>query len=251
MEFRGNIIFSLVGHATLFTAALMLTGGDAALHVPEAYVAVTLFERAADYHPSPIGTEKKEPAKKKAALPVAGLREIAHPEVPSPVQRGRGNPPVTQAGKTSPPQGAAAPEKTGMVEGNGTASSGQGGGHGVLQISPVAVQPAIPGRTAASGGPGDGKNNETGGNPGTLNAIRATIERAKSYPPLARKWGIEGTVTAEFTISATGYPENIRIVKSSGYEILDTAAKKTLLRASPLPPVEGNLEVPITFKIER
>lgn len=250
MEFSNNIIVSLVGHATLLTAALMLSGGGAALHVPEAYIAVALFERAADYNTPAMGTGKKEPAKK-AAQVATGLREIAPPEVPLPAQSERRSLPMTPEGKNSPLQGAAEPEKTGMDKGNSAASSGQNEGHGVSRIYSAAVWPAISGKTAAPGGSGDGENNGAGENPATINAVRAAIERAKSYPPLARRWGIEGTVTTEFTISATGYPENIRIVKSSGYEILDAAAKKTLLRASPLPAIKGNLAVPITFKIER
>jgi TonB family protein len=251
MEFRGNIIFSIVLHATVCMAALALAGGDAALHVPESYVAVTLFERAIDHDTVPIGNEKKEPAKK-TAQPAKGLREIRPPEVPLPVQVRAGRPPLPPQGKIRPiPIKTAEPAKTGVVEGNDTFFPGQGGAHGDPEITPAEMQLAIPGKTATPRGSGDGGKNEAGGDPGAVNAIRAAIDRAKSYPPLARRRGIEGTVIAEFTISKDGHPENIRIVRSSGYEILDTAAKKTLLRASPFPPVRGKLEVPITFKIDR
>lgn len=87
---------------------------------------------------------------------------------------------------------------------------------------------------------------DTGGQ-SLINQIRASIERAKIYPELARKRKQEGTVVTEFSITSKGMPENIRIMKSSGYNILDSAARDTIIRAAPLPLVKGSLEVPITF----
>jgi len=89
------------------------------------------------------------------------------------------------------------------------------------------------------------------GNTDVIKAIRAAIERAKSYPLLAKKRGLEGTVTTEFHISNKGLPEGIKITKSSGYTLLDTAARETIIRAAPLPSVKGNIEIPITFRLTR
>ena len=47
---------------------------------------------------------------------------------------------------------------------------------------------------------------------------------APEYPPLAIKWGYEGIVRIKFTITTNGDVKNIKILKSSGYRILDIAA---------------------------
>ncbi len=123
-----------------------------------------------------------------------------------------------------------------------------------------------------SGGSSDNSSNTTDGilsnqifgkgltekklNPGKVSyvsdysLIRVAIEKAKTYPYLARKRGIEGAVTAEFAIDNKGLPQNIIIVKSSGYELLDKAARDTILRAAPFPLIQERVEIPITFRLK-
>jgi TonB family protein len=79
--------------------------------------------------------------------------------------------------------------------------------------------------------------------------IRAAIEKAKIYPLLARKKRIEGTVVTGFTINSRGYPENIKIKKSSGHEILDSATISILKRSAPLPSMNGEILIPINFRL--
>jgi TonB family protein len=79
--------------------------------------------------------------------------------------------------------------------------------------------------------------------------ITAAIEKAKTYPFLARKKKIEGMVIAAFRIDAKGYPQDINIRKSSGFEILDSAAIKIVTKAAPFPYVVEPVEIPITFRI--
>ncbi len=249
MEFRGNILLSAVVHATIFVMALtMMAGRDAVSRVPEKYTAVTLFEEAAGRKPE-TGTDKKKDLPGKTVKTATGLREGVPSEVPlrAPVQKEAAAPPE----KNRPPEDAAAPAESSLSEKGKTSASDQREGVGSPGTSPGAMQLAIPGKASTQAGLEGGKSKAASGGPGAVNTIRAAIERAKSYPPLARKRGLEGTVTAEFTISAKGYPENIRIVRSSGHEILDSAAKKTILRASPFPSVKGSLEVPITFRIDK
>lgn len=83
-----------------------------------------------------------------------------------------------------------------------------------------------------------------------VNQIWASIEKAKIYPELARKRKQEGTVVTEFYISSKGMPENIKIMRSSGYSILDSAARDTIARAAPFPVVKITVEVPITFNLK-
>jgi TonB family protein len=80
-------------------------------------------------------------------------------------------------------------------------------------------------------------------------SIRNSIERAKIYPLLARKRKIEGIVIIEFTINNKGYPQDIRVEKSSAHEILDSAAIKTVKNAAPLTHIQGKIIIPIRFKL--
>lgn len=41
------------------------------------------------------------------------------------------------------------------------------------------------------------------------------------YPPVARRKGQQGSVTVEYVVGTDGWVENARIVKSSGYPLLD------------------------------
>jgi len=89
-----------------------------------------------------------------------------------------------------------------------------------------------------------------GGNASLSAKIRELIERAKTYPALAKKRKQEGTVVTEFSINTKGLPENIRLVRSSGFSLLDSAARDTILRAAPFPPVRDRIEIPISFVLQ-
>lgn len=88
------------------------------------------------------------------------------------------------------------------------------------------------------------------GDPDPLHVIQQAIEEAKRYPYLARKRGIEGTVTTAFAINQAGNPERIRIIRSSGSTILDSAAQKTILAAAPFPRVTGSIEIAISYRLK-
>jgi len=98
-----------------------------------------------------------------------------------------------------------------------------------------------------SGEPIQGGNTED--NSFTLEIIRTAIEKAKSYPLLARKRKIEGTVLVSFIINKDGLPQGIQIIKSSGYQILDEEVSKILRKAAPFPEVNHEIIAPITFKL--
>ncbi len=84
---------------------------------------------------------------------------------------------------------------------------------------------------------------------GIFEIIRDSIERAKTYPVIARKRGIEGTVYISFRINAQGKPQELKILKSSGSNILDTATKDIVKRAAPFPYVDSPVEVPVVFRL--
>ncbi len=79
--------------------------------------------------------------------------------------------------------------------------------------------------------------------------IRDFIEKAKTYPVIARKRGIEGTVYISFKINPQGKPQELKILKSSGSSILDTATKDIVKRAAPFPYIDSPVEVPVVFQL--
>jgi len=92
-----------------------------------------------------------------------------------------------------------------------------------------------------------------------INRIRLMLEKEKHYPFLARKNHWEGTVYIKFTISRDGSLRKIKIIQSSGFEVLDLdrEAEATIRRVSFPAFPEGlqltqlQLEVPIVFRLLR
>ncbi len=245
MGFRLNIALSVAIHAALIIAVSgIVSGRDAASRVPERTISVDLLGDLIKSVISPSNgrrdtageTMKNVVAKKEKGITQPGVKEIS----------GQNNNPYRQTKEKLEPE-AGQQGRTGSGAGAGLVFEVQGSGSG--DTSAGTHQGSTTSGTQIEGeGTGGGVR---AGKQDVLGMIKAAIEKAKNYPPLARKRGIEGTATAEFTINNRGVPENIRILKSSGSDILDTAAKNTVLRASPFPPVNGGIEVPITFRIDK
>lgn len=76
------------------------------------------------------------------------------------------------------------------------------------------------------------------------------------YPEIARRMGYEGTVRLEVEVLASGGVEEVRVRQSSGYEILDRSALKTVKDWRFIParfggmPVKSTVIIPITFKLK-
>jgi len=84
----------------------------------------------------------------------------------------------------------------------------------------------------------------------SLALIQEAIERAKSYPRLARERGIEGVVHLRFRLNASRGVETVQVLKSSGHEILDTASVRAVYRAAPMPSVNGWVEMPMKYVLK-
>ena len=129
--------------------------------------------------------------------------------------------------------------------------------------------PGIPGRVKDGTGTGRGTGQVTGGgeNPGSdgrteaakarylkehFAYIRDKILKNISYPTLARRMGWQGLVQLSFIIASDGSVKDIRIIQSSGFEVLDRKAVETVKETAPFPkpPAEARLVIPITFRLE-
>ena len=89
-----------------------------------------------------------------------------------------------------------------------------------------------------------------------LALIRTLLEEYKEYPLWARRNNREGTVDLHFVICRDGKVEDLRVVKSSGFSILDKAAERTVRRISRFPSIPKELarnrlplDVPLVFKL--
>lgn len=81
--------------------------------------------------------------------------------------------------------------------------------------------------------------------------IRDIITRNISYPFMARKMGWSGKVTVSFVITEDGSVRDIKIIESSGFDVLDRNAAETVRRVSPFPkpPVRAEVIVPVVYRL--
>jgi len=88
--------------------------------------------------------------------------------------------------------------------------------------------------------------------------VKQEIEEARRYPLWAKKHGIEGITHLYFTILPSGIGQDIKIIHSSGSNILDEEAVATVKRANPFHPIPKevntfsvDMEVAIVFSLSK
>ncbi|MBW1992293.1 MAG: energy transducer TonB [Deltaproteobacteria bacterium] len=120
----------------------------------------------------------------------------------------------------------------------------------------------ISGRGSGGGGQGLGAGPGSGGLTAArsryLSLVRARILAHRRYPALARARRMEGVVRLRFTLSRTGsLNRGIRIIKPSGFSLLDEQAARCVRAAAPFPPFPPQLrqdhltvEVPIVYRLK-
>lgn len=67
--------------------------------------------------------------------------------------------------------------------------------------------------------------------------IKQLIDSQWEYPELALRYGLQGTLALEFTIGGNGRLEQLRLVRSSGSQLLDDEALRAIKAAAPFPPI--------------
>jgi len=77
--------------------------------------------------------------------------------------------------------------------------------------------------------------------------VLAILERAKRYPFLARRWGLEGTVGIVFLIRSDGTITDPRVIAPSAHRALDEATLAMVDRVGTLPPPPDQL--PLRFPV--
>lgn len=89
-----------------------------------------------------------------------------------------------------------------------------------------------------------------------IQTVRMKIESKKRYPLTARKAMLEGRVGIIVTILKDGQIENVKIIESSGYEILDKSALESIHSSAPFPSLPKDMgrkriqmSIYLTFKM--
>lgn len=276
-----NILISVMFHSALLAAVFAI--GSSSMQQTKKILMVSLFDEwqagSADRHvntganansnTSSKTEQKVSPKSTPAALPDAPAHHKPveraervkpdHPDQPAPAntQAAAMPTPVAQTMGIASEKDAPALVDTGLrgsvdigygystVAGDRSRETGRGGS--MSSGVPMAGSGTGPGGTGIR----EGRGQQTGDiDPALRRKIRDSLQSNLVYPYLARKKHIEGTVLAEFRLDASGMPENMKIVKTSSYAILDQAAKETIQKAAPYPAHSKRVEIPITFRLQ-
>jgi periplasmic protein TonB len=113
--------------------------------------------------------------------------------------------------------------------------------------------------SGSGSGTGIGTGSGTGGGNATSPLVAAQAgyldNPIPEYPERARRQGWQGTVLLNVLVSAEGKPQKVEITDSSGFEILDHAARAAVMRWRFHParygetPLESWVRVPIVFRL--
>ena len=205
--------------ASGMTVSLLVHGSFIAL--------ITLLNTASNLERRPV------------AIDLGLLSSAVRPGSSAPV-RARPKPrPVVQPESAS--QDAAPSPEVKQPEVGESAASGSG--------EPSSGTDSVPGDT------GDGDAEQAGLQQAYVNEyfayIRDKIVKSLFFPPAARKMGWSGKVSVSFVICRDGRVEQVKIVQSTGFEVLDRNVVDAIKRASPFPrpPIEAELTLPIVYKL--
>lgn len=250
---RFNIVFSLVAHAAIITTAFTLIDRGWTLPVPVGHLTVSLVSGLSEIRALPEDQNKQtnystaSPAQDKA---VSGHSDYVTAVMDKIVSENS----LDESHIISP----AREENTEKGTSNESGVSAMGlprllQARGLSSPSLTTDYQSFPAGITEEGDLAHDKiktQSKVNNTQDFTMAIRKAIEKVLVYPLFAKKRGLEGTALTEFTINAKGYPEDIRIIKSSGYAILDAAAKQSLSRAAPFTTGKGRYEIPITFTLK-
>lgn len=82
--------------------------------------------------------------------------------------------------------------------------------------------------------------------------VREVIAKYQKYPKIARKTGSEGICLISFKLYPDGNIDEIKVIKSSGYQILDKSSVQTIEQSAselPRPNKVTTLTVPIEYRL--
>jgi len=167
-----------------------------------------------------------------AAAPAAEAPAPRSPPRPAPAAKPAPRMPPRAPAVAHAPAPAAAPSDV-----------ASGGGTGAAEGAALAA--VATGPPAGSGGGGADALADY------IARLQRAIDAHKSYPPMARRRGIEGVVTVRLAIDATGGLVRTALVGRAP-EMLARSTREAVDRASPFPPPPGGplqIEFPVRYEI--
>lgn len=199
------------------------------------------------------------PAAAPEAKPVVAVAKVVEPVADKPVKKQRvmapkAEPRAVERVASVPAQQPAAPSiavhgDASATDGDTTASNGNGIGAG-----------SGPGVGSGHGSGAGGAGGGTGAGSGLdayLSAVRARIEKAKRYPSLARRRGLEGRAAVAFELDESGRPQHLA-VRFADHPLLGEAAVQAVHSAAPFPAFPQGItlaavrvEVPLRFTLDQ
>ena len=86
--------------------------------------------------------------------------------------------------------------------------------------------------------------------PNALAQIRKQIALKKNYPRIAKDREMTGQVKVGFKLKASGELEYVKVLKSSGYGVLDKAAIESVKRAAPFPFYPDPIQLSLEYRLD-
>ena len=133
----------------------------------------------------------------------------------------------------------------------------------VSEAQPPQSPPPVEASDPPQPGPSVRSDSETAasGSENLSNVVREAVPMYRSntrpiYPRWARKRGWQGTVMLEILVDVEGRTRDIRVYKSSGYDVLDEAAATAAKKWMFVPGMRGNssvemwVRVPVAFELQ-
>lgn len=141
---------------------------------------------------------------------------------------------------------------------SGIATAGTVDFSGDAEAGDVQAGPEPPSTAAGVARPGGPDGEIAGAESEWLEANRGAIERRiqarmdmRPYPLQARRMWWTGDAEVAFVIARDGSVRKVRVLRSTGHEVLDRRAVDTILEAAPFPrpPVDQEVEIPFVFRL--
>jgi TonB family protein len=142
---------------------------------------------------------------------------------------------------------ATAPRDSAGTVGGG-AGTGGGGGAGIVGGNGAGTGGNGRGGSGLGAGDGRGQGGERDWSK-LIAEAREKIRAQKHYPELSRRRGVEGTVALAFRVRADGSVAELTVRRGAD-PALDEAAREAVLRAVPLPPLPGTVEIEVDFRLQ-
>jgi len=243
-----GFFISLIIHTVVIVLAVVIGTTSASMNTKPVVIDLSILESIINLPgpeplPAPKAAEPETPKTIEKPKRVQKIRQLekkvdtepSEPKIVTPVEK-EGPVPIasTEVQKTQPLTetfpgiGDQSARGTGVGEGGGVGSSGNGTGG----ISADALRKRYLSEHFAY--------------------IKNIIQENISYPARAQRMGWQGKVIIDFIILENGSASHISIAQSSGYEVLDDNVIKTVEAVAPFPkpPVKAELRVPIVYRLE-